>query len=263
MKRNRYAVLWIPVTFHKSISPLQPNHPKCNEDIYSTHIRRPQGQPTKRIDTDEEIFLDNILISDQAPQKVFLNLQLHKATSAPSASTQTQLYPPVPLRSVTIRVQATDNAGTLILNESLHLECIETSHNGLFRYRYEYDDTETRFLLDSKRNIIHAVYHAVKSLYHRHEYHDHGADSIIHPYCCAEDFSIKSPNNPALLHYLKLFENMFLADVDWSKEIEAELAPLLRQTTTEIKACPKTQPERLKELLGQRRKYLNIYRTIE
>jgi len=214
------------------------------------------------MDTDEEIFLDNILISDQASQKVFLSLQLHKALPGDSTDPNSPSCLEIPRRSVTIRVQA-DHDGTRILNESLRLDCIETSHNGLMRYQYEYDDMKTRFLLNSKHNIIHAVYHAVKSLYHRHEYHDHGADSIISPYCSEEDISIKAPDNPALLHYLKLFENMFLADVDWSKEVEAELAPLFKQTIVDLKNCPPTETNRLEELLTRRRKYLNVYRTIE
>lgn len=223
----------------------------------------PEDCSAETLDTDEEIFLDNILISDRARQQVFLSLQLHKAAPNPPAGWKVPACPPVPLRSVTVRVHANAPTGELILNETLRLECVEASHNGLMRYKYAYDDTATYFLLNSKHDIIHAVYHAVKSLYHRHEYHDHGADSIIHPYCCDEDFSIKTPNNPALLHYLKLFENMFLADVDWSKEVEAELAPLFRQTVTALKECPRTETERLEELLTERRKYLNIYRTIE
>ncbi len=284
--KKRYAILWIPVLYHKTIEPL---YCAPGTETDRDHYNRYREYTTDEegvIDLQQEIRFRDVPVSDEVKEDVFLNLTLHRAEERadppfpePEGDRETAPLKPIEKRSVTLEV-FTKKEGILHTLDTLFLKCVETSNNGLFQYEYEYDPDKEHLLLDSNFDILHLGYHAVKGVYYKHEYHDHGADSITNPFCREACTSINSPDNPALIHYLELFETMFLADVELLKELEADITPRYKKTHHRLKALDilretlKEEPKEPKvrelekieqernQLLQQLQHYLKTYREI-
>ena len=182
-----YITLYIPSTNYQEISPLS---------IDEIQSMRKEEEEIELMENGD-IQFRNIEISDKKPvESLKINLILKKAEN-----------PNYPCRR-SIEISCKDRR--LFLNSE------DTSLNGLIKYSYnpiEYynnDDQKKRDpLLNEEGNITHAVYSSIKRFYHVHEFHDETHDSILESYFTKVDVDINSPNNKALIHYLKGFEQIF------------------------------------------------------
>lgn len=94
-----------------------------------------------------------------------------------------------------------------VFEHFLRLEFLDFSHNGMVKYRYV-----SRFLEDSEfgfdgHTFPEAVYHMIKSLYHKHDFHEDESDSSLKPFITCEDIDIHKPDNDALNWYLLQYES--------------------------------------------------------
>lgn len=84
------------------------------------------------------------------------------------------------------------------------------SRNGLTKFWYDTADDvppgEEAFI---RKALPRAIYHEIKSHFHRHEYHKSDSDSVLEAYMSDVDVDIKSPDNAALLHYLNIYAQKF------------------------------------------------------
>ncbi len=207
--RKMRCVLWIPSCFHQCIEPLYIEEGKdsersCNEER-RIYLNDEEGYP----DIDLDIQLTNVFISDYIEPDTYISLTL-KAETPEDGQTRKSSDDPKSTPKRDIDVVAVTAEG---YREHLYLKCIEACKSGLFMYEYEFTPGKPRILLNSKGNVTHAVYHAIKRFYHQHEFHRISADSITDPYSSKDKFSIRSINNAALLHYLMQFESVFLKHV--------------------------------------------------
>lgn len=98
-----------------------------------------------------------------------------------------------------------NNTGTVKLTYKTH------SKNGLYLYEYDIDEESDSSLLFISKEMPNAIYHIIKELFHSHVHHEENADSLLRAYVSNEPFDIKTENNPALVHYLSIYENKFIA----------------------------------------------------
>lgn len=203
--------MWIPTLFHKHLTSFIENNILCD-------------------DPEDDINQDNAEISDgKGKSFCYLDLTLKRAVDETKPE----------IRDIWIYVRGverkwedelpqertfwsgnreTDNPDYCEnVKRSLKLECLDVSRNGLIQYRYELPEgftpeNQTHPLIDKEEKITHAVYHAIKEFFHEHKFHKTSKDSIINPYANGDEINIKSTDNPALLHYLKQFEDrLFIA----------------------------------------------------
>lgn len=217
------SVLWIPCCFHRCIEPLyigedEDSERSCNEER-RIYLYDEEGY----LDIDLDIQLTNVLISDYIEPDTYINLTL-KAETPEGIQTRESSDDPKSTPKRDIDVVAVTAEG---YTEHLYLKCIEACKSGLFMYEYEFTPGKPRVLLNSKGNVTHAVYHAIKRFYHQHEFHRTSADSITDPYSSKDKFSIRSINNAALLHYLMQFEYVFLKHVKELGENKQDLMTTL------------------------------------
>lgn len=126
-----------------------------------------------------------------------------------------------------LTVNLFDNRDIQIKNdkESVVLNYIESSKNGLVLYSYEIKEDEDSFL---KREIPNAIYHLIKGFYHLHEYHEDTADSLLRAYESDSKVDIKSVNNAAITRYLQTYEEKFQA---YSMQISCLYSRLTQNST--------------------------------
>lgn len=203
---------------------------RINKDIESftrEYTKDEQGN----ILIEGQISLKDILASDDAEKKVYLDITLLKE-STPLFSEQkhedTNNVPSCNIPKRNIQIEAKDADKKVF--DTLLLRCLDARRNGLFMYEYEVPekylnkDSKNKYLLNSNLNITNVLYHSIKSFYHVHEFHS--ADSLLHPYSSNVRINLNCPNNPALLHYLDEFEKKFLD--------EDELIRALKSATDNI-----------------------------
>jgi hypothetical protein len=94
---------------------------------------------------------------------------------------------------------------------SINLDCIDTTPYGLFLYKYEYniEDKDAAKLASIVKS--RAVYHLVKEIYHKHEFHHQEDDSILKPLHSDIKINLTSPNNCAIEFFLKRWDDYFHA----------------------------------------------------
>lgn len=94
------------------------------------------------------------------------------------------------------------------------LNFIESSRNGLHLYSYDLNSgsEEAKFI---EASVDHIIYHMAKDFYHIHEI-NHDSDSTLRALIVKKEPNIKSIDNDALMHFLKLYEIKFIA---YSKDI--------------------------------------------
>lgn len=242
--KRRYCVLWIPTLRHGCVDPIIDEETAfiIKKEWVGEHVEKQvkefpayriyQYDDEEFIDPNKDIQLTNVLASDNESGEVFLNLTLLEAgvvvkegkrisLKNETESEKQKKLEPAPLRHVYIKTVSEEGEDTLFL------ECMDARRNGMFLYRYEYKETvgkngKKRYLLNSENKIPNAVYHAVKSLYHVHQYHDSGKDSMFTPYSSDETVNLTTPNNPALLHYLEEFEGIFSDELELLKEMRTK-----------------------------------------
>ena len=91
------------------------------------------------------------------------------------------------------------------------LKYIDRSKNGLYLYEYDIDEKHDSSLHFVSNEMPNAIYHIIKELFHSHVHHEENADSLLRAYLSPTLIDIKSENNPALVHYLNIYENKFIA----------------------------------------------------
>jgi len=121
--------------------------------------------------------------------------------------------------------------------DKLKLKYLDSRRNGLFLYEYEI--SEHNYFFDrTKKNIIHILYHSIKSFYHVHERLEDG-DGILTPYCSEHKTELDSPNNQALMHYLGEFEKIFIAEnelwTQWKVELDKRYSEIINDLERECK----------------------------
>jgi hypothetical protein len=106
--------------------------------------------------------------------------------------------------------------------ETLTLEYIDHSQNGLFYYKFNVPENHPLFPIEGKDGINFPcdMYHKMKEFFHNHEYHfrGDGGDATLKPFIiteerCKKEFKgkldIKTENNPAIIHYFRQYNNKF------------------------------------------------------
>jgi len=243
--------MWIPVEYKKSIRPL--NYIKNpNDDTFIKEYggSREYSRNNKGIfNINENIYLKDILISDEAKQKVYLYITLLKSEEKQAKKLS------VPTRSIEIEAISYNNKKEIIFKENIYLKCIETNSNGIFQYEYEYMGKS--FLLNTSFNIINAVYHCIKSFYHDHKYHDIRADAILSPFCSSKQISF----NSALFHYMESYKEMFELDFALLKEYKDSLDAKSLKLNEESKLLNISR-DKQKEIKSKRIKYLKNYHVL-
>lgn len=98
---------------------------------------------------------------------------------------------------------------------SVFLEIKDLKSNGLLYCSCKINESalEAQFIGEK---IPNAIYHIIKAFYHKHEFHEDGEDSLLEAFCSERPIVLDSPDNDALVHYLKLYERKFRA---YSKQI--------------------------------------------
>lgn len=125
---------------------------------------------------------------------------------------------------ISIKLQA--NRDFVISNEtsqSITLNFIDGSRNGLLLYSYDANmlaDTTLGFIVDKMPN---AVYHMIKEFYHVHEFHQSDTDSLLSAYESDSKVDIKQNNNPALNHYLELYQSKLKAYANQISQLSQQL----------------------------------------
>lgn len=143
-------------------------------------------------------------------------------------------------RDINIYIQE-EGSSNFELFITLHYE--DSSHNGMIKYSYE-----PKFLEDSEfgfdqHSFPEAIYHAIKGLYHIHEFHENENDSSLKPYLSDTDINIHEKNNAALRHYLKNHEEATLNLVNNARHLllhvtELEKSHRQNETIKEYKSFP-------------------------
>lgn len=257
-----YCALWYPVLTHEQIDPLYiPDkiafiktkeitiNGKTIKKEYPAKIKynRSIGKDVKGKDdsfedTDLDIEINNILVSDDEDGEVMIDLLLLEEGFTMSSdgsrikirkdrlkanNTDRRTGRNTPLRDIYIIAKYA--VGEIQYTDTLLLKCIDARSNGLFLYEYRYltDDERTekklakRYLLNQNYKITNALYHSIKSFYHSHRYHSSDKDGMILPFCIDKSVCLTEPNNIALLHYLSEFEKIFsdeLSEIKKDKE---------------------------------------------
>lgn len=226
MSSYRYCVLWIPTRLHQEIHPLPPERVnKETESFTREYTRNPEGN----VVINKQILLKDILTSDEAKQKVYIDITLLE--ESPSFNTEQNQHRNtnnvsscnIPRRNIKIDAKDADKN----VFDTLLLHCLDARRNGLFMYGYEvpekylHKDSKNKYLLNSNLNITNVLYYSIELFYHIHEYHT--ADSILHPFSSDVRINLNCPNNPALLHYLDEFEKKFLAEDEMIKFYKSEI----------------------------------------
>jgi len=90
------------------------------------------------------------------------------------------------------------------------LEYKDESRNGMIWYSYEDAELEGGSFRFTGTEFPEVIYHIIKGFYHKHDFHESKVDSFLKPFVIpySEGFDFKSPNNPALLHYLQCYEKV-------------------------------------------------------
>jgi hypothetical protein len=138
----------------------------------------------------------------------------------------------IPGRPVLVRFELLGNENIVIthLNKTtgepsqggkpIRMTLEKKSSNGIFLYKYEEEHEESYTPLvkekvgpDGEKEIVfpHAIYHHIKSYYHRHQHHDGEEDAHLDPCVKPENKKpdIGGEDNEALIHYLKGYEKKF------------------------------------------------------
>lgn len=223
MSEIRYTVLWIPTIFHDHITSLieKRNHLK---------------------EIGDDLNLDNVEISDGVGRNFcYLDLTLKKAKDD-KYPTKRDIW--IHVRNVERISQHNEPTGQILwvgnreagnpgykkeVDRSLKLTCVGASRNGLVQFSYKIPDNfnprkYTHPLIDKNKKITHAVYHAIKDIFHEHIFHKTEKDSIIDPYASGKKINIKSDDNPALLYYLGQFETILADSIDQMHTTVNEIA---------------------------------------
>lgn len=227
--------MWIPTLIHKQIEPVIGDEiaytaQRAVIDRNGTEIEKPvhvyreyRQDEEGNIDPNQHIQLKNILVSDNENPEAYMELTLLQEgvtikdrKEEPEEKQQEEKECYIPKRHILIKARSVTGH-----QDELFLKCLDARRNGLFLYEYECPK-EKKYLLNSKNEITNAVYHAVKAFYHEHEYHDPNKDSLLPPFPCENPVDLTSPNNPALLHYLEKFEQIFLDELELIKEFKIE-----------------------------------------
>jgi hypothetical protein len=288
INNTRYCVLWIPTTQHKPIVPLLEHD---IDDLKKTLIEINEKVDHLPIFNREngDIYLKNVSISDIKIEEKFSSDE--KALIDEMPDYLTEILEPEDIKSlrephsgennqIPLYLDLTLKANTsnpchrdidIICNEKdansfkqiwkLTLKCEDTSRNGLIKYSYTVDEESGR-LLDSNDNLIHAVYHAIKGFYHIHEFHEEVKevkDSILNPFKTEDPLkaNIKKDNNPALIHYLELFGEMFDGFVkDYrSRSIESDILYTMDDVEGEAE-------EQKKKIYNRKDRAYKIYKNL-
>lgn len=185
---NFYCILWMPTIIHQNF-----DKPQCYES-------------------------DLFEISDELPKK---NLQCGDK----------KIYAKVELnrdnKNITVRAFQ-DKKGLIPIDKNLILKYEDHSHNGLFKYRIGFTESDV-FLLnrDDEGNCQFPcdIYHKIKEFYHIHEHHSpNDGDSMLKPYVSSTDVNIHDFDNEALLHYLHQYEIKFQNSHQFIQLIHNKLA---------------------------------------
>lgn len=111
-------------------------------------------------------------------------------------------------------VSIEDNWNITIANKvgTLLLTHMKKSSNGLISYKSSIDMSDSCSQVIFKE-IPNAIYHLIKSLFHKHEHHDDKVDSLLRAYVSKsqDDVAIDRVNNEPLMHYLRIYEKKFIA----------------------------------------------------
>ncbi len=254
MNKRRYCVLWIPTTIYTSIHPIKIHNITDKQNPYNATIQ----------DLDEDINHYDILTSDDSSPKVFIDITLLKPGKVIDGYLTDSYKRPsdngLPLRNIYIDAKLED--GTVF--DSLFLQCIDARRNGLFQYSYiipeKYFDPngKGKYLLNSNLNITNAIYHNIKSFFHIHEFHGVAKDSILHPYSSECITHLTQSDNPAILHYLEEFANVFMDEYTLIKELKKRHVDTYLKITEEIANLDyKKDLARYTELVKIKTHYLN------
>lgn len=213
MSQTYCCVLWVPFIFHNFPTPILD---KDVPDIIKKELVK------------QTINIDNVEISDEKGNFSYLDLTLEETQHTDNSAIRsiwiggrTEKRKGKPAKQELWTGSRSDNDPHYKDNYrwQLRLQCIDARRNGLIQYIYEVPTdfigkttNEKHLLLNKEGNITHAVYHAIKSFYHNHKFHEPSDDSIVNPYCYKlndnkDIIKLDTPNNPALLHYLTQYEN--------------------------------------------------------
>lgn len=262
MSSYRYCVLWIPTRLHQEIQPLPPERVnKKTESFTREYTRNPEGN----VLINKQILLKDILTSDEAKQKVYIDITLLEENSSfiteqnQHGNANNVSSCNIPRRD--IKIEAKDANKTVF--DTLLLHCLDARRNGLFMYGYEvpekylHKDSKNKYLLNSNLNITNVLYYSIELFYHNHEYHT--ADSILHPFSSDVRINLNCPNNPALLHYLDEFEKKFLAEDEMIKFYKSELDDHYKKLLLQKAAIDaNTNPQEYNEILLRIRECLDF-----
>lgn len=259
MSFRRYCVLWMPTKFHKSLRPIY-NNP-VEEGGVETVLS--EEEIDNEIDVEDDITYSNICTSDDETPKIYIDLTLHKKDFFPDSLERATYHRlkenDIPLRHISIVAKKED--GEII--ETLFLECIDARSNGLFQFSYIVDDhylSETgtgKYLLNSQYNITNALYHNIKSFFHKHEFHGKIKDSILCPFSSAQPINLTQNNNTALLHYLEEFSKVLVDEYSNIKELNNQLIEYYKGIKRRINNQGYEDENELKVLLIKRDIYLS------
>lgn len=258
MSLRRYCVLWIPTRLHKEIHPILPSHIDENVEQFT---REYEEDKEGNILIEEQISLRNILASDDAEKRIFLDLTLLKENDYVCRKAKSKSADPISSCYISkrdIQIEAKDANGKIF--DTLLLHCLDARRNGLFMYEYEVQekylskttDSENKYLLNSNLNITNALYHSIKSFYHVHEFHSPNKDSLLHPFSSEVRINLNCPNNLALLHYLDEFEKKFLDEDDFTKSLKSVADKTYRSLLAQKENIDiSTDPETYSNILAQ------------
>ena len=251
MVTKRYCVLWIPTCLHKGILPIDSVD---ISEVSREYISEENGENI----LEENIQIKNILASDEAEKKVYLDLTLLK-----SEFVEVGDLCHISKRNILVNAKLADGQ----IFDSLLLRCLDARRNGLFLYEYiaagkylDGEGAENKYLLNSDLNVTNILYHSIKSFYHIHECHSVRKDSILPPFSYPQDvnpqdINLSAPDNPALLHYLGEFEKIFLDENTFLKSLKKTIDEEYNRIIQEkAKINPVESPEEYSNILAD---YLN------
>ena len=170
---NKYCVFWHPTIFHHQLAPI--------ENFASFLFKAPEE---KRTETKTSYIIEDE-ISDNIGQKHNIKITLYKTN-----------------KGLTIESRIGEERNTL------DLKFVDLRRNGLALYEYKADEKSKSI----ERVLSHGIYHITKSFYHSHELRS-GSDAALYAYTIDADpkkkFSLEEDDNPALVHFLALYEQKF------------------------------------------------------
>ena len=138
---------------------------------------------------------------------------VYRGFSTPITSSIEKNISDIPDKEFFVRVSLQDNGDVLIekrLEQATYSELVtltreDASANGMISYTYKSTtDKESGFRFTTKE-FPTAIYHIIKSFYHKHEFHDGDNDSSLPPFVTSSKVDIHTADNPALQHYLKKY----------------------------------------------------------